>query len=272
MLAENAAFVQALLVEHAGVCFSGDQEHVLCSRLASLAKHKNLASADALVSSLRLAPSGALLDSVIEALTTHETSFFRDATTFRALGTSILPALIQRRAHRRSLSIWSAGCSTGQEPYSLAILLREHFPELSAWRVRILATDVSRPIVERAREGRFGTCELKRGLTDAAREKYFVADGGEHRVVEGVRGMVAWEVMNLTAPWPPLPSFDLILMRNVLIYFSPESRASSLGRVAARLAPDGYLVLGASETTFGASEELVPAVVSGATFYRKVKG
>jgi chemotaxis protein methyltransferase CheR len=272
MLAENAAFVQALLVEHAGVCFSGEQEHVLCSRLASLAKHRNLASADALVSSLRLAPSGALLDSVIEALTTHETSFFRDPSTFKALGASLLPTLIERRAHRRSLCIWSAGCSTGQEPYSLAILLREHFPELSTWRVRILATDVSRSIVERARAGRFSMLELKRGLTDAARDKYFVADGSAHRVVDEVRGMVSWEVMNLTATWPPLPAFDLILMRNVLIYFSPEARAVTLGRVAAHLASDGYLALGASETTFGASEALVPTVASGATFYRKVKG
>jgi len=270
MLAENEAFLDDLLVKHAGVSFRGEQSQVLVSRLSSLAKQKQLDSADALVKRLRASPSPALLDSVIEALTTHETSFFRDAVAYRALSDVLLPALIKRRAAQRHLSIWSAGCSTGQEPYSVAMLLRERFPELGSWRVRIWGTDVSAPSVERAREARYGDLEIKRGLSIAARNKYFTEAAGAYELSEGVKQMVSWDVMSLTAPWPPMPPFDIILMRNVLIYFSPEARAQALARAAAQLTADGYLLLGTSETTFGASSEFMPNIVQGATVYRKV--
>jgi len=269
LAAENEAFLQELLVKHAGVSFVGEQSHVLTSRLSSLAKQKRLESADALVKSLRAAPSEALLDSVIEALTTHETCFFRDVAVYRTLGDVVIPELLKRRVTSRALSIWSAGCSTGQEPYSVAMLLRERFPELGGWRVRIWATDVSSTIVERAREGRYAALDIRRGLTAAARDKYFTASGGAYQLNEQVKRMVSWEVMNLSAAWPAMASFDLILMRNVLIYFSPEARSRALAQAAANLTPDGYLVLGTSETTFGASEELMPNIVQGSTVYRR---
>lgn len=270
MRAENEAFVHQLLVKHAGVSFLGEQSGVLGSRLASLAKMRNLESADALVGTLRTSPSPGLLDSVIEALTTHETSFFRDPVTYNALGDVVLPALLKRRALQRTLSIWSAGCATGQEAYSLALLLHERFPELATWQVRIWGTDVSRSVVERAREGRYSELEMRRGLSPAAREKYFVKVADQFQLREPVRRMVRWDVMNLTAAWPLLAPFDLILMRNVLIYFSPELRSSTLARTAAHLSSDGYLALGTSETTFGSSREFVPNVIQGATLYRRV--
>lgn len=271
MLAENAAYVQALLDQHVGMCFGQDQAHLMASRLDSLARHHNLCGADALVNTLRSAPTRALIDSVIDALTTHETSFFRDPAIYQALSSVVLPGLIERRAPQRSLAIWSAGCSTGEEPYSLAILIRERFPELLHWRLRLAATDVSRPVVERAREGRFTTQQLRRGISNSAQEKYFERDGEQLRACEPLRRMINWEVMNLTATWPAMQAYDLILMRNVLIYFSAESRSRTLARAAAHLAGDGCLVLGTSETTFGASTEFVPSVVHGATIYQKVR-
>jgi len=270
MRAENEAFVQELLVKHAGVSFLGEQSGVLVSRLASLAKMRNLESVDALVGSLRESPSQGLLDSVIEALTTHETSFFRDPAAYNALGDVVLPALIKRRARQRTLSIWSAGCSTGQEAYSVALLLRERFPELATWNVRIWGTDVARSVVERAKEGRYTELEVRRGLSAAACEKYFVKVGQQFQLCEAVRRMVRWDAMNLTTTWPPLAPVDLLLMRNVMIYFSAELRSVTLARAAAHLSSDGYLLLGTSETTFGSSREFIPNLVQGTTLYRRV--
>ena len=270
MLAENAAFVQELLVKHAGLSFFGEQSGVMASRLALLAKLRNVESVDALVGSLRSSPSQGLIDSVIEALTTHETSFFRDRAAYSALADLILPALVKRRGTQRALSIWSAGCSTGQEPYSVALLLRELFPELARWHVRIWGTDVSRSVVERAREGVYSEFEVRRGLSAAACGKYFVPVGAKFQLRDSVRRMVTWDAMNLTAPWAAIGDFDLILMRNVLIYFSSDVRSSTLAQTASHLARDGYLLLGTSETTFGASTEFTPTLLQGATAYQRV--
>lgn len=269
MLAENAAFVQALLAKHAGMTFGDEHSHLLDSRLGLLAKEQNLGSADALVTSLRGAPRGALLESVIEALTTHETSFFRDVGPFRVLAKEVLPSLIRQRSAQRRLSIWSAACSTGQEPYSLAMLLRERFPELGGWHVQLWATDVSRPVVDRAREGVYTESEVKRGLTAAARHKYFHPKGESYVIDDSVRRMISWNVMNLCSPWPPMSVFDLVLMRNVLIYFSEAVRSEVLERTAVQLAGDGILMLGVSETTFGLSSAFVPMLRDGGTVYRR---
>lgn len=269
MLAENEVFVQQLLAKHAGVAFSSEHAHLLAARLASLAKLRNLASADALVKDLRRSPEGPLLESVIEALTTHETSFFRDSALFNVLSESVLPALVRRRHATRRLVIWSAACSTGQEPYSVALLLRERFPELRRWQMHIWGTDVSRSVIERARDGCYQELEIRRGLSHAARQKYFAPVAGGYRIDEATRGMVTWDVMNLSAPWPPLPQFDLILLRNVLIYFPEHTRASILRRATDRLSKDGFLMLGSSETTFGLSDELVPFGTRGAIYRRR---
>lgn len=269
MRAENEAFVQALMAKHVGAAFDRDQSHLVDARLNSLARGANLENADALVKRLRSAPSVALLDSVIEALTTHETLFFRDGAPFRTLESQVLPALLTARAAKRRLRIWSAGCSTGQEPYSVAILLRERFPGLEGWSISILGTDVSKSTLERARDGRYSEMELRRGLTRAARDKFFVREGDDYRLCESIRRMVSWEPRNLAADWPPMLPCDLVLMRNVLIYLEPQARRRVLERVSEVLAPDGYLLLGTSETTFGVCSQLEPCTLEGATLYRK---
>ena len=266
---EDHSFVRRLLAEHAGVDFNPEQSHLVDSRLASLARRRNLQGPSAIVDALRKAPSGALLDSVIDALTTHETSFFRDREPFVALTEQVFPELIRQRRRRRALSIWSAACSTGQEPYSVAMLLHEHFPELQGWRVRILGTDVSRSAVQQARQGCYSERELQRGVSPRAREKYFEPAGDAWQIRPFIRSMVSWESFSLTSAWPALGAFDLVLMRNVLIYFAADTRALILQRATGHLATDGYLLLGTSESTFGACDELQPSYLGPATVYRR---
>ena len=267
--AEDDAFVRALLSRHAGLAFDGQQAHLLESRLTSLAKQQSLESAQALIQALRSKPSGNLLDSVVEALTTHETSFFRDRAPFVALADAIIPELVANRRGVRRLSIWSAGCSTGQEAYSVALLLRERFPLLNQWQVQIRATDVSAATIRRARLGKFSAAEVKRGINDKLREKYFQREGNEFVLDASIRQMVTWATANLVGEWPALGNFDLVLMRNVLIYFAPEERAKILRRTAAHVASDGFLLLGTSETTFGQCEAFEPQTSCGTTIYRK---
>ncbi|HWA72901.1 MAG TPA: protein-glutamate O-methyltransferase CheR [Polyangiaceae bacterium] len=270
MLTErDQRFVEELLSRHAGLALTNEQGRLVSARLTSLAKQRNLTTADELIEALRRAPVGALLDSVIEALTTHETSFFRDQQPFVALSEHVIPELIESRRVQRSLSIWSAACSTGQEPYSVAMLLQERFPALASWQVRIWGTDVSQVVVQRARAGTFTEREVQRGISKSAREKYFERSGELWRVREPIRRMVSWQTFNLAAPWPTLSTFDIILMRNVLIYFSAETRARILAQTAAQLTPDGYLLLGNSETTFGVCDELHPRALSATVVYRK---
>jgi chemotaxis protein methyltransferase CheR len=272
LAAEDEAFVRALLAQHAGLAFDGQQTHLLDSRLTSLAKQQQLGTAHALVHTLRSSPSRALLESVVDALTTHETSFFRDRLPFIALAEAVIPELLANRRADHRLSIWSAGCSTGQEAYSVAILLRERFPLLSQWHVQILATDVSATTVQRARLGRFTAAEVKRGINEALREKYFEQQGSEFVLHESIRGAITWGTTNLAGEWATQASFDLVLMRNVLIYFAPEVRARILQRTSRVLASDGYLLLGTSETTFGQCEEFRTQSICGATVYRRVAG
>ncbi|MET0791912.1 MAG: protein-glutamate O-methyltransferase CheR [Polyangiaceae bacterium] len=207
---------------------------------------------------------------MIDALTTHETSFFRDRLPFMALAEAIIPELIASRRQERRISIWSAGCSTGQEAYSVALLLRERFPLLAHWQIQILATDVSTTTIERARQGRFSAAEIKRGINDNLRDKYFDRCGVDFVLNESIRSSVTWATNNLAGEWPPRSPFDVVLMRNVLIYFAPEVRGRILQRTSANLAADGFLLLGASETTFGQSEAFRTQSICGATTYRKV--
>jgi chemotaxis protein methyltransferase CheR len=183
-------------------------------------------------------------------LATNETSFFRDHHPFEALRKSVIPTLIRNRSNVRQLNIWCAASSTGQEPYSLALLFREHFPELAGWKVSLLASDISQEVLTRAREGRFNQIEVNRGLPATLLVKHFKQHGTTWQLNEDIRRMVDFTIINLARPWPALPRMDLILIRNVMIYFEVETKKSILSRMARLLRPDGYLLLGGSETTF----------------------
>ena len=219
------------------------------SRLTPLALARGFSGVDELCR--RLGSSSELVDEVVEAMTTNETSFFRDHHPFEALRQVVLPALIQGRNSTRQLNIWCAAASTGQEPYSIALLITEHFPELAGWDIRILATDICKSVLERARVGRFRQIEVNRGMSVPYLLKYFQRDGLEFQIDDTLRKMVKFEELNLIQRWPPLPTFDLVFIRNVLIYFDVEAKRTILAGARRQLATDGYLFLGGSETIPG---------------------
>ena len=239
--------IRALVRERAAIVIDPGKEYLVESRLAPIAKARGYRGVDELCQ--RLASEGAALThEVVEAMTTNETSFFRDHYPFEALRDVILPELIARRREKRSLDIWCAAASTGQEPYSIALLIREHFPELFSWKVRILGTDISKAVLERARSGRFRQIEVNRGMSAPYLVKYFTRDGLEFEINHELRRMVRFEELNLIHSWATLPSFDLIFLRNVLIYFDAESKCNILSKARKHLAPDGFLFLGGSES------------------------
>lgn len=250
-----------------GLVLGPDKAYLVASRLDSVARAAGLASVPALLSRLRADASDPLVERCVEALATHESSFFRDAAPFERLATEILPALIARRRSSRSLRIWCAACAAGQEPYSLAMLLLEQGAALAGWRLEILATDLSRPILARARAGLYSSFEARRGLSPERLQRWFAAEGEGWRVVPKVQALVSFREHNLLSGTAGLGVFDLILCRNVLIYFDSLAKAKVLDGLALRLAPDGALLLGGAETVLGLSSKLC-AAEGGRGLYR----
>ena len=268
MTADEFQSFAALLEKHAGISLEPGKEYLVEARLAGVARENGFASVDALLLHLRQNAPGRLHWLAIEALTTNETSFFRDEHPFTALRDVILPELIARRAASRSLNIWCAAASTGQEPYSLAMLLRDRFPQLLNWSISFLATDLSEVVLARAREGLFNPTELGRGLPPEFRQRYFTPDGDGLRVRDEIRRMVSFRAMNLVGPWPNMPELDLVLLRNVLIYFNVETKRNILQKIQRHLRPDGYLLLGAAESTLHIEESYEVVHLERTAYYR----
>jgi chemotaxis protein methyltransferase CheR len=244
------AYVQRLLREYAGSVLEADKHYLVDTRLSPVVMRLELASVDELISRLRAQPFGELHRATIEAMLNGETTFFRDVFFFDALRDVILPRLIASRAAERRIHIWCAACSTGQEPYSVAMLLAESFPELADWSVSILATDVSETHLARARAGRYAQFEANRGLPASLLVKYFDQEGTEWIIDPAMRRRVEFRELNLVQPWPFVPQADLILLRNVMIYWDIEAKREVLARMRDVLRSDGCLVLGAAETTY----------------------
>ncbi len=242
------AYLRTLAAAQSGVQLDERRRYAVDSRVGDLVRAlPDVESPTALVSTLRRGPVGALHMDVVEALTTNETSFFRDSHPFEALGKGILPSLVEARRHERTLSVWSAACSTGQEPYSVAMLLRDT-PACAGWNVRIVASDISRNVLDRARAGCYSDFEVGRGLDATRRARWFARDGASWQVNDDLRRSVDFRQVNLTGRWPSLPPFDVVLLRNVLIYFDTATKRMVLDRVRRALRPDGYLILGSTET------------------------
>ena len=260
--------VRALVKQHAAIVLEPGKSYLVEARLAPLARRAGAASLDALVDELRSTPFGALHAKVVDAMTTNETSFFRDLHPFEALRKAIIPGLVRRREIERKLHIWCGASSSGQEPYSIAMLLREHFPRLRDWSVVLIATDISEEMLERAREGRFSQLEVNRGLPAPLLVRYFEKDGAEWRIADDVRRMVTFRPLNLVKPWPPMPPLDLVFLRNVMLYFDLDSRREILGRIRRALQPDGHLFLGAAETTLHVDDAFERVAVERSWAYR----
>lgn len=243
-------FLRRLVRERSGIVLGDDKAYLLDSRLAPVVREAGLASLEQLCARLRASPPAELVRDVVEAMTTNETLFFRDAHPFEVLGRRLLPELARRRADRRQISIWCAASSTGQEPYSVAMTLREQAPQLAGWSVRIIATDLSTEVLARAREGVYSQLEVTRGMPPALLAKWFrKVDANAWQISDELRRMVEFRPLNLLESWPFNERFDLVLMRNVLIYFDVETKRQILAKVRRVLAPDGWFFLGGAETT-----------------------
>jgi chemotaxis protein methyltransferase CheR len=264
--------IRRLLLERSAIVLEAGKEYLVETRLAPLVRQLNLHSIGELIGRLRAQPDNGLCRQVVEALVTTETSFFRDHHPFEALRKVVLPDLAARRRGECRLNVWCAASSTGQEPYSLAMLLREHFPELSGWQITFLASDLSREVLARAREGRYRQIEVNRGLPAALLVKYFEQHGTDWQLRPAVRAMVEFREINLAQPWPPLPRMDLVLLRNVMIYFDVATKKAVLGKVARLLRPDGYLFLGGAETTFSLDDSFRRVEPLKAGCYQLVAG
>lgn len=262
-------YLQRLLAAHAGIVLERGKEYLVEARLHSLMQSEGFSSVSSLIEALRHDERpGTLHRLAIEAMLNGETSFFRDHYPFEALRTAILPELMERRAATRKLNLWSAATASGQEAYSLAMLVLENMPQLREWEVDILATDVSEAMLKRARAGSYRQIEVNRGLPANYLVRYFEKSNEEWRVKDRVRAMVRFGHVNLAEPWPNLPYLDVIFMRNVLLYFSSDVRRTILQSVVKSLRPDGYLFVGGGETSLALDRAFETVRVGKAVCYR----
>ncbi|SDT01884.1 CheR family methyltransferase [Bradyrhizobium canariense] len=250
-------FLRKLLKERSGLDLSADKQYLVESRLIPLARKAGLPGIAELVQKLKGGPD-AVTAEVVEAMTTNETFFFRDKVPFDHLRQTILPEVLQARANRRSLRIWCAASSTGQEPYSIAMCLKEISSSLAGWRVEILATDLSQGVLEKSRAGIFSQFEVQRGLPIQMLVKHFTQTGELWQLNADIRSMVQHRQLNLLQDFSHLGAFDVIFCRNVLIYFDQDTKANIFNRLARVLEPDGFLLLGAAETVVGLTDAFRP--------------
>lgn len=248
------AYLRELVKRQSANTIDPSRNALFDTRLAPIARMSGARSLKDFVDSLKQDQQAHLHRAVAEAMTINETSFFRDLKPFDMLRESILPRLIERRADQRRLRIWSAASSTGQEAYSLAMMLAEHFPNIAGWDVKIIGTDISRYVLEYARRARYRRLEVNRGLPVRMLMKYLTRDGEEWIVNERIRTMCEFERVNLCAPLPRMPQFDLVLMRNVLLYFTQQDRTLLFREVHRKMASDGCLVLGNAEQAEDSSD------------------
>ncbi|MFN3243990.1 MAG: CheR family methyltransferase [Planctomycetota bacterium] len=258
--------VQRLVRKASGIVLGEGKEYLVESRLLPLCKTTGCSSIDDLVR--RVDGDAKLAAVVVDALTTNETSFLRDLHPFECFCETVVPQLMAARAGERRLRIWSAACSTGQEPYTLSMLLADRFPELADWDVKILATDISERVLEKARSGRFSQLEVNRGLPAKLMVKNFKRIGTEWQARPELARCIEFRQLNLVERWSGMEQYDVVLLRNVMIYFDVETKAAVLGKVRSAMRDGGWLLLGAAETTTGLSEDFERDSGTESLFYR----
>jgi len=261
-------YVRQFVYQKAAIVLEDSKAYLVESRLQPLAKREGFASLEEFVGKLRAQPSHALHWNAVEAMTTNETYFFRDIHPFELLKTHVFPELIKKRAAEKQLNIWCAASSSGQEPYTIAMVIRENFPELAAWKINFICSDISKEMLDRCREGCYSQLEVNRGLPAPLLIKYFQKIGTEWKIKEDLRKMIDLRQMNLAQAWPALPPMDFIFIRNVLIYFDLETKKGIMGRLRRVLKPDGYLFLGGAETTINIDESFKRTQVDKSAYYQ----
>jgi chemotaxis protein methyltransferase CheR len=251
-------YLRRLLKDRSGLVLSADKQYLVESRLLPLARKAGLAGLSELVQHLMRPNAEQLIVEVVEAMMTNESFFFRDKIPFEHFRNTIMPALLKARAPQRRIRIWCAACSSGQEPYSLAICLKEFEQDLSGWRFDILATDLSTEVLDKATAGVYSQFEVQRGLPIQLLVRYFTKLDDTWRVAPDIRAMVQFRPFNLLHDYMQLGLFDLVFCRNVLIYFDQATKVGVLDRLARSIEHDGYLVLGAAETVVGLTDSFQP--------------
>ena len=257
MTPQDYEYLRKLLKDRSGLVLSADKQYLVESRLVPLARKANLGGITELVAKMKSGAEALVVD-VVEAMTTNETFFFRDKVPFDHFRDTIIPKLVQARGARKSLRIWCAAGSTGQEPYSLAMAIKEMGSLLSGWRVEILATDLSAEVQEKSKAGIYSQFEVQRGLPIQLLVKYFSPVGELWQLNADIRAMVAHRQLNLLQDFSQLGLFDVIFCRNVLIYFDHDTKIGIFDRLARALEPDGVLALGAAESVAGISDAFRP--------------
>ena len=251
-------YLRRMLKERSGLVLSAEKDYLLESRLLPLARRHGMTSLGELATRLRQPGSASLAIAVTEAMTTNETFFFRDRIPFDHLRETVIPALVAARSRERRIRIWCTAAASGQEPYSIAMVLKGLGAQLNGFRVDIVATDLSADVIDRAKAGIYSQFEVQRGLPIQLLVKYFSKSGDAWEIAPELRGMVQFRTLNLLNDFSPLGQFDVVFCRNVLIYFDQPTKVGVLERIARQMPRDGYLMLGAAETVVGLTDCFVP--------------
>jgi chemotaxis protein methyltransferase CheR len=266
--------VAGLVFDLCGIVLDESKDYLIESRLSSLVRKAGCGNYAELARKIRHGGDSGLRTELIDSITTNETLFFRDGSPFEALKHKALPELFDakaRTAYPKRLRIWSAACSTGQEPYSIGMTLDELLPDLHSWDISILATDISDAAIRRASAGRYSEMELGRGLPQNALQKHFVREATGWKVKDEIRSLVTFRRLNLHEPLAGLGPFDVIFCRNVAIYFSPAARAALFRGLSNILSPDGYMFVGSSESLADLGPEFAPQHHCRSVFYQPSK-
>lgn len=258
MNSQDFQLLSGIVRDRSGLVLTEEKVYLLESRLVPLARQRGKNTLEDLANELRSTNDEKLKDEITEAMTTNETFFFRDTKPFDIFKETVLPRLLETRSSRKSIRIWNAACSTGQEPYSLAMLLKEEAAKMAGWRVEIMATDISNEVLEKAKAGLYSQFEVQRGLPIQLLIKYFQQMGEMWQIDSSIRAMVKFQKMNLLDNLSVMGNFDVIFCRNVLIYFDHEMKSKVLGQMHNVLADDGALFLGGAETVLGICDNLKP--------------
>ena len=251
-------FLRRLLKDRSGLVLSAEKDYLLESRLLPLARRHGMTSLGELASRLRQTGNTALAIAVTEAMTTNETFFFRDRIPFDHLRETVIPALAAARGREKRIRIWCTAAASGQEPYSIAMMLKALGAQLNGFRIDILATDLSAEVIDRAKAGIYSQFEVQRGLPIQLLVKYFNKSGDSWEIAPELRGMVQFRTLNLLNDFTPLGQFDIVICRNVLIYFDQATKSGVLERLARQMPDDSFLTLGAAETVVGLTDSFVP--------------
>ena len=262
-------YISNFLENQAGIILEPGKEYLAASNLQSVCNRVGISSVKELIWQLKNnTASNDVKNKIIQSMTINETLFFRDNYPFDDLRQKVVPDIIESQGGKKSLNIWSASCSTGQEPYSLAILLKQNFPELNDWEIKFFASDIDWEAIEKAKTGKYNTMEISRGLPLKLRERFMVQDGRSHQFKENIRSMIEFKVINLIEAWPFKVKFNLVLLRNTLIYFKPETKKMIIRKIHRFMDKNGYLLLSAADIFQESEIPFRQVTIGKTTFYR----